>query len=194
MEEDNSENLVYEEENIEEPNNSLRKAVLHVCCAPCSTHCIEELRENDLEPILYFYNPNIHPKEEYDKRLEEVKTYAKKTDCELIVGEYDVENWDKEVKGLEDEPEGGKRCIKCFELRLTETAKQGRAFTTSLTVSPFKDSNVIIPLGKKIAQQKNVVFLDFNFKKKDGYKKSIELSKENKFYRQNYCGCKYSKK
>ena len=170
----------------------LRKAILHVCCAPCSTHCIEELRSNYIEPILYFYNPNIHPKKEYEKRLEEVKKYSKKTNCELIIGEYDVESWEEKIEGYEEEPEGKMRCEKCFELRLEKVAKQKKDFTTSLTVSPYKNSKVIISLAKKIAKENDINFMDFDFKKRDGYKKSMELSKNNDIYRQKYCGCKYS--
>ncbi|PLW79546.1 recombinase [Candidatus Woesearchaeota archaeon] len=171
----------------------MRQVLLHVCCAPCSTHCIEKLRSEKIEPVLYFYNPNIHPKSEYDKRLDEVKKYSKKAGCELIVGEYDSENWHKIVEGLEDEPEGGKRCAKCFELRLENTAKKKKDFTTSLTVSKYKNSKVIIPLAKELAEKEGIIFLDYNFKKEDGYNKSIKLSKENNLYRQDYCGCVYSK-
>lgn len=173
----------------------MKTVILHVCCAPCSTHCIEELKNNNYKPILFFHNPNIYPKSEYEKRLDEVKKYAKKTKTKLIVGPYNKDDWNKFIEGLEDESEGGKRCTKCFEFRLLETAKQTKKekeFTTSLTVSPYKDSKVIIPLGKKIAKDNGIIFLEFDFKKKDGYKKSIKLSQQNALYRQNYCGCKYS--
>lgn len=172
--------------------------ILHACCAPCSTHCIEELRLNNLEPIIYFYNPNIDSEAEYNLRLSEIKNYCEKINVELIIGDYDATAWFEEIKGLEEEPEGGKRCDKCFEFRLKETlnlAKHKKMnFTTSLTVSRYKKSKVILSILKKLSEENNLDYLDFDFKKKEGYNKSIELSKKNNLYRQNYCGCVFSKR
>ena len=173
------------------------KILLHCCCAPCSTHCIEVLREN-YEPILYFYDPNIEPYEEYIKRLDEVRKYSKIVGVELIEGVYDNERWNEFISGYETEPEGGSRCSRCFEFNLSETARKAeelgiRYITTTLTVSPYKNSEKIFKIGHNIVGD-GVEFLETNFKKKDGYKKSIELSKRYKLYRQNYCGCRFSKR
>ena len=168
------------------------KILLHVCCAPCSTQSIEELKK-DYDVTLFFYNPNIHPKEEYEKRLNEAKKISKILGLPLIEGEYDKDAWLEAVKGFENEPENGKRCAICYEFRLkksSEKAKDFDFFTTTLTISPHKNSEVINEIGSKI----NHKFLKKNFKKKDGFRKSIELSKKHNLYRQDYCGCIYSLK
>ena len=168
------------------------KILLHVCCAPCSTQSIEELKK-DYDVTLFFYNPNIHPKKEYEKRLNEAKKISKILDLPLIEGGYDKEAWLEAVKGFENEPETGKRCNICYEFRLNKSAQESKNekfdfFTTTLTISPHKNSEVINEIGSKI----NHKFLKKNFKKKDGFRKSIELSKKHNLYRQNYCGCIYS--
>tara|TARA_Y100000310_G_scaffold339368_1_gene431836 strand:- start:3962 stop:4444 length:483 start_codon:yes stop_codon:yes gene_type:complete len=157
---------------------------------------ITELKK-DYNVTLFFYNPNVHPAEEYDKRLGEAKKIAKLLKVPLIEGDYDTKKWLDAVKGHEDDKEGGKRCEICFRVRLEETARLAKEkgfdlFTTTLTVSPYKNADVINKIGKEL-EKYNVKFLSADFKKKDGYRKSIELSKEHKLYRQHYCGCIYSK-
>lgn len=170
--------------------------LLHVCCAPCSTWAIERLK-NEYNVTLFFYNPNIHPEEEYNKRLENAKRIAHLLELELIELCYDAEKWHRSVKGLENEPEHGRRCALCFELRLGKAAEFAKKhnfdiFTTTLTVSPHKNHQVINNAGMKLGKEFNVEFLEANFKKQDGYKMSIHLSKKYDLYRQKYCGCVYS--
>ncbi|MFC1697699.1 epoxyqueuosine reductase QueH [Nanoarchaeota archaeon] len=177
----------------------MKQILLHVCCAPCSTHVIKELKELEYEVILFFYNPNIHPEEEYQKRLENAKIIAKELNLKLIEGPYDQENWHKQTIELKNEPEGGKRCEICFKIRLektAETAKENQIqnFTTTLSVSPYKDFKIIEKVGKEIEDETNVKFINLNFKKQNGYRKSLELSKKHDLYRQHYCGCIYSQK
>ena len=172
------------------------KLLLHVCCGPCSTQSIEEASEN-YEVILFFSNSNIFPEEEYKKRLDETKRFAKLKNLELIEDDYDHVSWLEFVKGLENEPEGGKRCEKCFEYNFLRTADYCKKnnlefFTTTLTISPYKNSGTIFAIGNTIAKQYDLKFVEFDFKKKDGYKKSVELSKKYDLYRQNYCGCEFS--
>lgn len=173
-----------------------QKLLLHVCCAPCSTHVINELKK-EYNITLYFFNPNIHKEDEYKKRLNEVKKLAHKLRLPLIVGKYNVDKWYKAIEGLEKEKEGGKRCNTCFFLRLEDVAKAAKkhkfhSFTTTLTVSPYKNSTAVNLIGKRLKDKYNVQFLESDFKKQDGYNKSIELSKKHNLYRQNYCGCVYS--
>jgi predicted adenine nucleotide alpha hydrolase (AANH) superfamily ATPase len=176
-----------------------KNLLLHVCCAPCSTHVIEELKA-EYEITLFFYNPNVHPKEEYEKRLIESKRYAYKigiNQANFIEGEYDPINWFDFIKGLEDEPEHGKRCIKCFEMRLNRTAQYAKKngfdiFACTLTISPYKKKDNINEIGKSIGERYKIAYLESDFKKRDGYKKSIELCKIHNIYRQNYCGCVFS--
>jgi hypothetical protein len=172
------------------------KLLLHVCCAPCSTHVINELKK-EYSITLYFYNPNIHKEDEYKKRLQEVKKIANKLKLPLITGRYSIDKWFRATKGLEKEKEGGKRCNTCFFLRLEDAAKAAKKhkfsiFTTTLTVSPYKNAAAINLIGKRLKEKHKVNFLEADFKKQDGYKKSIELSRKHKLYRQNYCGCIHS--
>jgi len=189
--------------------NKKPKLLLHVCCMGCGAYIADTLKKN-FRLTLYFYNPNIFPQKEYEKRLEETRRIAKKFGLKLIVGEYDHQAWLKTVKGLEKEPERGKRCIVCYQNRLESTAKQcqglsaqaGTAlirqkykyFTTTLTISPHKDAKIISRIGQKLAKRYSVEFLDKDFKKQDGFKKSLELSKKLGLYRQDYCGCEFSKR
>lgn len=174
-----------------------KKLLLHSCCGPCSTVPIERLR-SEFEIVCFEYNPNIHPEKEHRIRVEELVALTKQLEVELIVSEYNPDYWFSLVKGLENEPEGGKRCEICFRMRLEHTAKFARqngfdVFTTTLTISPHKNAALINKIGAEIAEKENVPFLESNFKKKDGYKRSIELSKIYDLYRQNYCGCIYSR-
>ncbi len=176
----------------------MKNLLLHACCAPCMTVPIERLQpEYDITG--FFYNPNIHPEEEYKKRLDEITNWTQQTGIPLIVHEYDVDHWHELVKGLEKEPERGKRCTVCFRMRLQQTAilakqKGFDCFTTTLSISPHKNANIINKIGKELGDQIGVQFLEANFKKKNGFKRSIELSKKYNFYRQDYCGCIYSRR
>jgi epoxyqueuosine reductase len=173
-----------------------KKLLLHVCCAPCSTHVIEELKaEYDLS--LFFYNPNIHPKEEYEKRLLESRKYSEELGITFVEGEYDPDRWLGLVKGLEDEPEHGRRCTRCFEIRLNRTARCASEngfdiFACTLTVSPYKKKDIVNEIGTNAGKKHCIQYLQSDWKKKDGYKKSIEFSKKYNIYRQDYCGCLFS--
>ena len=173
--------------------------LLHVCCAPCSTACLEVLKDYFDITVLY-YNPNIHPKEEFDKRFDELLSYIERSKKQIksICPKYDANEFFDAVKGLEHEKEGGKRCEVCFNLRLEKTAQITKEkgfdyFTTTLTLSPYKNSELLNQIGKAVAEKYELNYLFSDFKKNDGYKKSIELSKEYNLYRQDYCGCIYSK-
>lgn len=174
-----------------------KKILLHACCGICSAYPIENLREIGYEPVVYFYNPNIHPEDEYLKRLIAQETLCENNNCELIVGDYDTKMFDVIAFGLEDEPEKGKRCAKCFKLRLTEAAKKAKEFgindfTTSIVISPHKDFKLISELGKEIAKKYDVNYLDIDFKKQNGLVKSNKIAMDLNLYRQNYCGCLFS--
>ena len=180
---------------------SVPKILLHSCCGPCSTECITRLTKYFDITVLY-YNPNIEPQEEYEKRKQEqirfIKEFKPINNLDFMDCDYDNASFERMTEGLEKEPEGGKRCHKCYELRLKKTANIAKEkgydfFGTTLTVSPYKNSQIINEIGQKISKETNVEFLYSDFKKEDGYKKSIELSKEYNLYRQNYCGCHYSK-
>ncbi|MBQ3511512.1 MAG: epoxyqueuosine reductase QueH [Bacilli bacterium] len=182
--------------NIDEGSTLL----LHACCAPCSSTVLERLGNFFNISILY-YNPNITNKDEYDKRLDEIikftNSFKTKYPITVIPGRYDQKEFFDIVRGLEDEPERGKRCYKCYELRLKETAKIAKEkgfdyFTTTLSLSPYKDAKWINEIGEALEKEFDVNFLYSDFKKKNGYKRSIELSKEFNLYRQDYCGCVYS--
>ncbi|MFV2040682.1 MAG: epoxyqueuosine reductase QueH [Candidatus Hydrothermarchaeales archaeon] len=174
------------------------RLLLHICCAPCSTETITRLL-SEHEVTGFFYNPNIHPREEYDLRRLELEKYADEQDLPLIVSDYDVERWTGLTRGLEAEPEGGRRCTVCFQMRLEKTAQTAAelgfdAFTTTLSISPHKNSAVINAVGAGVEREKGVLFLAEDFKKQDGFKKSVERSKRHGLRRQSYCGCVYSKK
>lgn len=178
------------------------KLLLHSCCGPCSTTCISFLT-NYFDITVFYYNPNIEPKAEYEKRkAEQIKflnNFKPIHKLDFLDCDYDNEAFKKVAKGLEEEKEGGARCSKCFELRLRKTAKVAKSmnydyFGTTLTVSPHKNSQVINAIGKMIMEEENIAFLFSDFKKQDGYKKSIELSRDYDLYRQNYCGCSYGNK
>ena len=176
--------------------------LLHACCAPCSTACLERVA-NFFKVTIFYYNPNITDESEYKKRIEEIKKLLTlinpKYKVELLEGDYDPNKFFDMAKGLENEPERGKRCYKCYEMRLEETAKIASKlgfnnFCTTLTLSPHKNANWINEIGEKLNNEYDSNYLYSDFKKKEGYKRSIELSKEYNLYRQNYCGCIYSKR
>jgi len=171
--------------------------ILHACCAICSAYPVSYLKDAGYSVTVYFYNPNIYPETEYQKRLEAERTLCKHFDVELIEGEYDTESFYECAKGLENEPEKGKRCIECFKLRLEKTAKLCKEkgienFTTSIVISPHKNFALLSSLGKKIAEKYSLNYLDIDFKKKDGFLKTNKISKSLSLYRQNYCGCKFA--
>ena len=183
-------------------NNKVPTLLLHSCCAPCSSYVLEYL-SNYFKITILYYNPNISPVEEFYKRVEEQKRLISllktKYPVSLIEGDYDNNLFEDTVKGLENEPERGKRCYACYELRLRQCAKIAKDrgfdyFTTTLSISPYKNSNWINEIGSKLEQDYKVNYLYADFKKKNGYKRSIELSNIYHLYRQNYCGCIYSKK
>ena len=174
--------------------------LLHTCCAPCSSACIERLSDR-FKIIILYYNPNITDKDEYDKRLAEVKRFIKeipnKYGIDIIDAKYDPDSFFEISRGLEKEKERGKRCYKCYKLRLEETAKVAeenniKYFATTLTLSPYKKADWINEIGEELNNKYNTTYLYSDFKKKNGYKRSIELSKEYNLYRQDYCGCVYS--
>ena len=176
------------------------RLLLQSCCGPCSTEVITRLTPYFDITVLY-YNPNIEPKDEYEKRKKEqirfIKTFKPINKLEFMDCDYDNESFLKIAKGLEKEPEGGKRCHECYKLRLEKTAKIAKEnnydyFGTTLTVSPYKNALLINEIGEKLAKEYDIKFLYSDFKKENGYKKSIEYSKEYKLYRQDYCGCHYS--
>lgn len=178
------------------------KLLLHTCCAPCSSYCIEYL-SNYFDITVLYYNPNISPKEEYEKRKQEqirfLKEFPSKNKLDILDIDYDYNDFLSIAKGLEQEKEGGRRCHKCYLLRLEKTAQIAKKyhfdyFGTTLTVSPYKNSKVLNEIGKVLQEKYNVAYLFSDFKKKEGYKRSIELSKIYHLYRQDYCGCIYSKK
>ena len=175
--------------------------LIHACCAPCSSYVLEYLSQY-FHIIILYYNPNITSVEEYNYRLSEEKRLIDelpvKYPVKLIAGDYNPESFFDAVKGLERKPEGGKRCEVCFELRLREAAEKCREigadyFLTTLTISPLKNAELINSIGEKLAEEYGVKYLPSDFKKKNGYKRSIELSREYDLYRQNYCGCVFSR-
>lgn len=177
------------------------RLLLHVCCAPCSSAVLEKISQN-FEIYSLFYNPNISPESEFNKRKEEFSRLVKELDLEnsvkIINCEYDGDGFYEIAKGLENEPEGGARCEKCFKLRLEEAAQMAKNlkcdyFTTTLTISPMKNSALLNEIGENLEKEYRVKHLPSDFKKGEGYKRSIVLSKKHSLYRQNYCGCVFSK-
>ena len=178
------------------------KLLLHVCCAPCSSYVLEYLNEY-FDITVFYYNPNISSSAEYEKRLNEeirfVHEYPFKSNINIIPGEYDNDKFEDLIKGLEEEKEGGARCFKCYRLRLEESAKYAKDnnfdyFTTTLSISPYKNSKVLNEIGHELSEKYGIKYLYSDFKKRNGYKRSIELSHEYNLYRQDYCGCHFSKK
>lgn len=175
-----------------------RSLLLQCCCGPCSTAVLEYLSSH-FDIRLLFYNPNIQPFEEYEKRLFWLREVAKRYPAlSILECDYEGERFESAARGLEELPEGGARCTECFKLRLSETARRARQgnydfFGTTLTVSPHKDAQRINAIGFELEEQYGVRWLTSDFKKREGYKRSIELSREYGLYRQEYCGCLFSK-
>lgn len=175
--------------------------LLHSCCAPCSSYVLEYLSQYFTITVLY-YNPNIFPEEEFEKRIHEQEMLIRKMPAKhpisFLAGNYESEKFYEMAKGLENVPEGGERCFRCYELRLREAARRACEgeydyFTTTLSISPLKNASKLNEIGERLAEEYQVAYLPSDFKKKNGYKRSTELSREYGLYRQDYCGCIYSK-
>ena len=182
-------------------NGDVPKLFLHSCCAPCSSYTLEYL-SNYFDITVYYFNPNISPKAEFDKRYAEqkrlIEALPSKHPIKLVRGEYDYNDFLEIAKGYEDVPEGGERCFRCYRMRLESTAKLAKEqgfdyFCTTLSISPLKNSQKINEIGCDVAEKYGIKWLPSDFKKKEGYKRSIELSREYQLYRQNFCGCVFSK-
>ena len=174
--------------------------LLHSCCAPCSSYCLETLSE-DFAITVFYYNPNIYPEDEYAKSTLEQQKLIREMNLEhpvsFLEGRYDRQEFLRMAEGLEDAREGGPRCMKCYALRLEETARTARDkgfdfFTTTLSISPLKNAWKLNEIGQKTGEKYGVDYLVSDFKKRNGYKRSIELSREFGLYRQDYCGCEFS--
>ena len=176
---------------------SRQTVLLHTCCGPCASACVERLIGLNCEPVLYYSNSNINTPEEFKKRLEGVRIVAEKFRVEVLTDSYDHDVWPGQAAEYAGETEGGRRCTGCFMYSLTRTAETARdmglkIFSTTLTVSPYKNSGILFDLGKNIAGQYSMEFGPWNFKKENGYLRSLELSRELGLYRQNFCGCEFS--
>ena len=185
---------------IENLGDKVPSLLLHSCCAPCSSYCIEYLSQHFNITVLY-YNPNIYPETEYEKRKAEQKRLISEMETKYPVKmldcDFESEKFYEMAKGLENCRECGERCFKCYRLRLEKTAQEAKQndfdyFTTTLTISPLKNAEKINEIGNELAKEYNIQWLPSDFKKREGYKRSIELSKVYNLYRQNYCGCVYS--
>ena len=174
------------------------KLLLHSCCAPCAGEVMEAVAASGIEATVYFYNPNIHPIEEYTIRKDENKRFCDQLGFKFIDADYDKENWFERIKGLEDEPERGQRCTKCFDMRFERSALYAHEndfpiFATTLGISRWKDLNQVNNSGLRAAKRyKDLIFWDFNWRKRGGSSRMIEISKQEEFYQQEYCGCVYS--
>ena len=182
------------------PDNPPR-LLLHSCCAPCSSYTLEYL-SNYFDITVYYFNPNISPKEEFDKRFAEQKrlidSLPAKNPIKLVLGEYNYDDFLQIARGYENVAEGGERCFRCYRMRLESTARIAKEqgfdyFCTTLSISPLKNSQKINQIGYEVAQQYGIKWLPSDFKKREGYKRSIELSREYNLYRQSFCGCIFSK-
>ena len=183
--------------NLQTPNNE-KKVLLHSCCAPCSCSILQRMIESGIEPTVYFYNPNIYPKEEYEHRKKEVVRYAQKMKIPFMDADYEIDGWLEAVQGHEEDVERGKRCTLCFEMRLGKTAAYAaengfKVFTTSLGISRWKDLEQVNHAGRRAASLfPGLIYWDHNWRLYGGQEQMERISKEENFYRQNYCGCIYS--
>lgn len=183
-----------------EKSGEVPRLLLHSCCAPCSSYVLEYLSQY-FEITVFYYNPNIYPDSEYTKRIVEQQTLISSMEVKhpisFAAGNYDRDRFYRMAEGMEDMKEGGTRCFRCYELRLRETAELAKAggydyFTTTLSISPLKNAQKLNEIGVRIGKECGVEYLVSDFKKKNGYKRSVELSKEYGLYRQDYCGCEFS--
>lgn len=182
---------------VNQNTNYSKKILLHACCAICSAYPISILNDMGYSVVVYFYNPNIYPYEEYQKRLSAQRTLCNYYNCEMIEGEYNPEIYYEYIKGYESEPEKGFRCDKCFELRLKNTAQKAKElnideFTTSIGISPHKNFEKLTEIGEKIGLDMGLKYVSFNFRKQDGFLKTNKIANKLGLYRQNYCGCKFA--
>jgi len=187
----------YIRQKLETPNGE-SSLLLHSCCAPCAGEVMEAVAASKIDTTVYFYNPNIHPIEEYELRKEENKRYCEALGFKFIDADYDKDNWFDRIKGLEDEPERGERCTKCFDMRFERSAlfayeNNFSLFATTLGISRWKDLDQVNNSGLRAANRyDNLAFWDFNWRKQGGSSRMIEISKREEFYQQEYCGCVYS--
>ena len=187
----------YARPKLELPNGG-KKLLLHSCCAPCAGEIMEAIAASDIKTTIYFYNPNIHPRDEYEIRKDENIRFAEKLGFKFVDADYNKDNWFERVKGLEDAPERGERCTVCFDMRFERSALYAHenhydTFATTLGISRWKDLEQINSSGLKAANRYNDVgFWDFNWRKPGGSARMLEISKQEKFYKQEYCGCVYS--
>jgi predicted adenine nucleotide alpha hydrolase (AANH) superfamily ATPase len=183
--------------NLEVPRGE-KKILLHSCCAPCSGELIEAMAKEELDLTVFFYNPNIHPKKEYEIRKSENIRYAQELGVPFVDADYDVQNWFSRAKGMEHEPEKGIRCTMCFDMRFERTALYAhengfKIFTTSLGISRWKDMNQVNDSGELAASHyEDVTYWNYNWRKKGGGTRMYEIAKREEFYKQEYCGCIYS--
>ena len=202
----NNQNLNYQKLMEQTINSNLNEGIvptllLHSCCAPCSSYCLEYLSDY-FKITVFYYNPNIYPEDEYYKRVSEQKHFIErlpaKNPISFIEGSYDTDKFFNITKGLEDCTEGGERCFLCYELRLRESAELAKKyqmdyFTTTLSISPLKNARKLNEIGDSLAREYGIRYLNSDFKKRNGYKRSVELSEQYGMYRQYYCGCVFSK-
>ena len=187
----------YSRPELEFPHND-KKLLLHSCCAPCAGEIMEAVAASGIDTTVYFYNPNIHPEEEYLIRKEENIKFCEKLGFNFIDADYDTDNWFERVKGLEQEPERGKRCTQCFDMRFEKSALYAvendfPVFATTLGISRWKDMSQINNSGTRAANRyEELIYWDFNWRKQGGSSRMIEISKRENFYQQEYCGCVYS--
>ena len=187
----------YNRPKLETPNGE-SSLLLHSCCAPCAGEIMEAVAASEIKTTVYFYNPNIHPLQEYELRKEENKRYCQKLGFDFIDADYDKDNWFKRIKGLENEPERGERCTKCFDMRFERSALYAHEnkfslFATTLGISRWKDLDQVNNSGLRAADRySGLNFWDFNWRKAGGSPRMIEISKREEFYQQEYCGCVYS--
>ena len=180
------------------PPNNDKSILLHTCCAPCCGEVIQSMVASGLDVTLFFYNPNIHPIKEYELRKLENIRYAEKTNIPFIDADYDTDNWFERIKGLENEPERGERCTKCFDMRFERTALYAAengytTFTSSLGISRWKNMDQINDCGNRAAERhNNLTYWTYNWRKHGGSERMYKISKEESFYKQEYCGCVYS--
>lgn len=184
------------------PKDRIPTLLLHSCCGPCSSYVLETLSKY-FKITIYYYNPNIAPLSEFDARLKQQKRLLTEMHFQnpvsIITGDYNPEVFEEKIKEYRDQGEGSERCFACYRLRLTQTVEKAKElgfdyFTTTLSISPYKNATILNEIGKELEEKYKVAYLYADFKKKDGYKKSIILSEKHQLYRQNYCGCIYSKK
>ncbi len=186
----------YKRPELSTPNGE-KKLLLHSCCAPCAGEVMEALSASDIDTTIFFYNPNIHPIEEYEIRKQENIRFAKKLGMPIIDADYDRDEWFERTKGQENEPERGNRCSTCFDMRFEKTAQYASEndfdlISSTLGISRWKDMNQINVSGARASKPYNIPYWDFNWRKKGGSSRMLELSKREGFYQQEYCGCVYS--